>query len=494
MAILGATALFSLMFLQGVAWFLPAGLLLLMGMAAVVYRPRYGLYLILFFALSGDAALWPWYPFVKNLSSPESLLYLNSAVIFSPLEFYVALIILVWLGKGAMQRKLEFFRGDLFWPAIAFGCFVVFGLLYGLGTGGNLNIALWEARPIFLLPIMLVLASNLLEKPEHIVQLMWFVMAGIFVEGLAGTYHYLVVLGGDLSTVEAITEHAAAVHMNTLFIFVIAVYFFRTSLAHRIVLPLLAPAVMLTYLATQRRAAYLSLGVAILFIFALLYQRRRKLFWLIVPVSLVLAIGYLGVFWNASGPLAMPASAVKSVVAPDMTGKDYSSNVYRILENINLIYTIHAEPLTGVGFGQKFHIVVPMPDISFFIWWEYIVHNSILWFWIQTGVFGFISMLFLVSLSILTGVRAVWRLPDSPLRAVTLVATLYIVMHFMYAYVDMSWDVQSMLYVGTMMGVLNCVEHVAGKPKALPAKRWPWQANPAPAAALLPLSSESVGK
>jgi hypothetical protein len=51
-------------------------------------------------------------------------------------------------------------------------------------------------------------------------------------------------------------------------------------------------------------------------------------------------------------------------------------------------------------------------------------------------------------------------------------------MHFIFAYVDMSWETNSMVLVGTMMGLLNCLELVAAAPIALPARRWPWQPEP----------------
>jgi len=142
---------------------------------------------------------------------------------------------------------------------------------------------------------------------------------------------------------------------------------------------------------------------------------------------------------------------------------------------VNTKFTIQQRPLTGVGFGNKFYIIVPMPDISFFVWWEYITHNSILWIWMQAGVGAFISMLILVGMAVIVGVRALWRMPGGDLSAFALMATLYIVMHFIYAYVDISWEAQSMIYVGTMMGLINGIERIVAQPVPSPVRRWPWQ-------------------
>lgn len=490
---MGLSALSGLLMMRGgpnpstIAW-----LVYLAGLVAIIYKPRYGIYLSIFFGLLGDFKLIPWFPFVKNFSSHESLLFLSNAVIISPLESYLVVTLLAWLGKGAMRREISIYKSELFWPAIVFGGFVCFGLVYGIGRGGNLNVALWEARAMLYLPLMLILTNNLLKKREHFSHLLWFAMMGLFIEGIAGVYFYVVEINMDLSLVQSITEHAAAIHMNTFFVLILAVWLFQGSIVKRLALPLLVPPVLLTYIATQRRASFLTLGVALFLMAFVLFKENRRVFFSIVPPLAVLAVLYVAAFWNSTGALALPAQAIKSVVAEDESNvADQASNVYRILENKNSAFTIHQVPLTGVGFGKKFYIIAPLPDISFFEWWEYITHNSIIWMWMKTGFGGFLSMLLLFGLSILVGVRAIWRLPGGDLSAAALTATLYIIMHFIYAYVDMSWDNQSMLYVGVMMGIVSCIERVVAKPVPLPKKRWPWQKVPPRAPSLVPLSFES---
>jgi len=466
MGITAATALFMI-YIKPIP--VPLGVIVAVALvAAIAYRPRYGIYLILLASLAGDSLLMPSYPFLKNFSSAESLLYINSSLIFSPLELSLGLVLVLWLGKAAMRRQLKFYTGILFWPALVFALFLIFGIVYGLSTGGNTNVALWEVRPIFYLFFMLIFVSNLLEKPEHLSHMIWVSMIGLGIEGIVGCYYYFAVLGMDLTGVERITEHSAAIHMNTLFVLVLAVWLYQASAAKRFLLPLLVPAVLLTYLATQRRAAFLSLGIALAMLAVVLYKENNKLFWRIIPIAAVASILYIGVFWNNNGALGLPAQAIKSVVAPEQGSNDELSNLYRKIENDNVSFTIHAAPLTGVGFGNKFYITRAMPDISFFIWWEYIVHNSILWIWMKTGIFGFMAMVFMVGFSIMTGTRLLHYLTNRDLKAITLTATLYLVMHFLYAYVDMSWDSQSMIYVGAMMGVINYVNRTT---QQLPVKQ-----------------------
>ncbi len=490
--LMGVTAVLGLFMYRGnpqpsaIAW-----MVYLIGVAAILFQPRYGIYLLLFMSLVGDGFLLYWFPFSKNFSSYESLLYLNDKLIFSPLESYFILTFLSWLVRDAIQRKFKIYFGELTLPALIFIGFIVFGLVYGIGTGGNVSIGLWEARPIFYLPLGLILVSNLLTKRKHVDRLMWAAMLALFIEGVIGVYTFVVLLEGNRGHLEAITEHSAAIHMNTLFVLALGVWLFKGSWAKRIILPLMVPPVMLTYLVTERRSSFVALVVALMLMAILLFRENRTAFYLIIPPAAMIGLVYIAAFWNSSGALAMPAQAVKSVIASDQTNaKDQASSLYRLIENANSSFTIEQKPLTGVGFGQKFYILVPLPDISFFEWWEYITHNSVIWIWMKTGVGGFFSLIFMIGMTLMTGARVLWRMPRNDMSAIAMTAVFYIMMHFIYAYVDMSWDNQSMVYVGMMMGLINVLERIVERPVKVEPVRYLWQRPSAPAPVIVPFPDE----
>jgi hypothetical protein len=269
-----------------------------------------------------------------------------------------------------------------------------------------------------------------------------------------------------------------SIHFNVFFILMIAIWLYHDSTLKRLLIPLMAPSILFSFFANHRRAGFLTLGIVVAVIFLLLYREHRKLFWTIAPTGTVLFLAYLAVFWNNMGSIGIVARAVRSVVGQP-TARDAASNIYRDIENINSMFNIKSSPLLGLGFGQKFRMVAPMPDISHaFAWWEYITHNSIMWIWMQCGAGGFFSMLLLVGSAMILGGRAVWDMPRGPLRGAALTASLYLLAHFIYAYVDMSWDTDSMVLVGTMMGLINCLYQVAAQPVSIPARRWPWQILP----------------
>ncbi len=443
--------------------------LYLAGLVLIVYRAEYGIYLIIFFALIGDAVLRPWYPFVKGFSSRESIFFVHDYFIVSPAETYIILTFLSWLKIFVKKPVLQFYTGPLFGPACTFFVFVVSGLLYGTTTGGSIHIALWEARPIFYLFSMLVSAGNLIQTPKQVSMLFWVITFALLLDGIGASYHYLVVLKSDLGSLAEISEHSAAIHLNTLFGASLAVWLQGATPAKRRVLSAAVPCVLWGYLAMQRRTAFITLAIAIALLSIVLYRENRARFLRVFPVMAALATLYVSIFWSSGSFIAEPIRSFKSVIASNQaSAKDQSSDDYRRIENLNLRHTLHQHPLMGVGFGRKFDIVSPMPDISWFTWWEYIPHNSIVWIWLKTGLAGFLSLNFLIGMAIMVGGQGLFLLPAGEQRAIALTASLYILMHFICAYADMSWDGQSMIYVGTAMGVLNGFQRNIDPRKAPP--------------------------
>ena len=115
-----------------------------------------------------------------------------------------------------------------------------------------------------------------------------------------------------------------------------------------------------------------------------------------------------------------------------------------------------------------------MPDISFFVWWEYITHNSIMWVWMQVGVFGWLTMAVMIGMTVAVGAHSYDRLPGGDYKAIGATMVLYILMHFVYAYVDMSWENQSMVFVGLTVGVIGCFDAVMARPVPAPLPRYRW--------------------
>ena len=254
----------------------------------------------------------------------------------------------------------------------------------------------------------------------------------------------LVYYGGlpdaERADLESLTEHSATIHMDALIIFVICVWLFKgRGWVRWLSLALAVPAAW-AYILSQRRAAMVALFAGVIIVLVALFFRRRRAFWFLAPTLAVLLLGLVLATWNATGPIGLPAQAVKTVLLPnDLSAADQGSDQYRVIENYDLWYTIKASPLTGLGFGQQFLRPIPLPDISFFEFWAYMSHNSVLWIWVKTGFFGFASMLFMIARSVQLGARSMLAV-RTPEQAATVVTALsYVVMLIVFAYVDIAF-------------------------------------------------------
>lgn len=451
--------------------------LLLVAMAAITARPKVGIFVAVGFALLADNTVLPWYPFVKNASSVESVFYIHDSFIASPLEFLLLITTVVWLTGLLVDRTPAVRIGTLGRPVAAFGAFVVFGLLRGLAAGGDAVVALWQARPMLYLPLAYLLATNLFTSPKDYRRLGGIIALALLVEGLSGSWFIL-----SLSPEEAVrfdggrsyVEHTAALHMNTLFVLLAsALVVPGVAARYRLLLLLASTPVAFVYFNSQRRAAFVALGMAAILVGMMLFWRNRQRFFKVVPVVAVLFGAYLGLFWNQhSDALGFPAQAVKSVIAPgDISQADQSSNNYRVVENYNLVETIRSAPVTGIGFGRPFLRPIPLPDISFTPFWEYIPHNSLLYLWTATGVGGILSLLYLTAGALSRGIVALRRSVGSAADQIVLLASVaYIGMFLAFSYADISWDAQTTMYLGIATAAVGNAVRLADPPLPVEAE------------------------
>jgi O-antigen ligase len=91
-------------------------------------------------------------------------------------------------------------------------------------------------------------------------------------------------------------------------------------------------------------------------------------------------------------------------------------------------------------------------------------HNSVLWIWLKMGYLGFVAMLFLIARAVQHGARSVLRIASPDRAAVAFGALAYVVMYMIYAYVDIAWDIRSMVFLAVAFAI--CAD--AGSPATPP--------------------------
>jgi len=437
--------------------FAPAAVVVLLGMVVCVTRPVWGVYFTVAITMLGDVSIFPSYPFIKNLSSPESILYLGEGLPVSPLELFLLSLVFGWVIKMLATRTWTVYRGRLFIPILVFTGFLLIGLAWGVGRGGAPAVAYWEIRAVLYLPVLFVLVTNLLERPEQYRRLLWLVMVTVTLNALFALNEYSSLTLVEREALESLGEHGAAVHAAALIVFTVAMWLFRRrGTSGRWLLLLMAVPVTWAFLLSERRAAMVALFAGVGLVVAVLRWHHRLRFRVVLPVLVLALTAYLGAFWNASGVPGFPATAVKSVVAPDQQSEeDQASDDYRDIERHDIVTTIRSNPVMGVGFGQRFLMPWPLPNISFFVFWEYITHNSILWIWMKAGIGGFVAMLLVFATALRTGARALLSAKDDVTRAVTVTSVAYVVMFAIFAYVDIAWDTRNVVLLAVCMAQID---------------------------------------
>jgi hypothetical protein len=447
--------------------------MLVVTMAAWMIRPRLGLHLTMFLALIGDTVTVSWFPFNKNLSSHESILFVGDGLTVSPLEIVlvVGLIVVVLRNVSATRRALR--HGTLFWPLMAFVGFVAFGFVRGIGSGGDVRVAIFEMRPLLYIPLMYLLVTNVCEERKDYRHLLWTAMAAVFLQSLLSLRYMNTLTPEVRDNMESLTEHGSSIGMNVFFMLLFAALTYRgISRAVRLLMVLCSMPIAWVYLESQRRAAVIGLGLCLLLFFAVLFWRQRRTFWKVAPIAIILVVGYLGAFWNSTSNAGFPAQAAKTVIAPDsLSAKDQSSDLYRKIENYDLSVTIRSSPVFGLGFGQRFLRPVPLADISVFEFYEYIPHNSTLWIWIKLGFGGFALVFFLFGRAVMLGAARLRRLRD-PVDALAMTGALMFVVSFaIYTYVDIAYDPRNSVLLGFAFAM--CADFMMPRPQAPAAAESP---------------------
>jgi len=370
-----------------------------------------------------------------------------------------------WLAQGLIRHEFDFRGGALGKPMLAFFIALVFGLARGLINGGDFNIALWESRFLFYCAMCYMVAVNTIRSRAQVRMIVWIMLVTTLLWSIEGAYRRVALLDTGVLNVapEFAYSHESVVFLGTDMLLVFALWAFGAPFWQKILGLLSLPVVTFTLLATERRAGYIAIIIAfIVYSLVFLMTHRKAFFFVCLPLIIGFLI-YLPIFWNNTGPIGQPARAVRSLSQPDP--RDAQSNLYRDLEKIDIIYTIKANPIVGVGFGRPFDFVVYLPDLSWWPFWHYEPHHNILWVWLKLGTAGFIIFWTLIGAAIARSTHVVRTLKGNPeARVFALFALAGIVTTVVFCYVDLGLTSGRItVFLGTLIGTLS-VLHLLNAP------------------------------
>ena len=203
------------------------------------------------------------------------------------------------------------------------------------------------------------------------------------------------------------------------------------------------------FLLNDRRAALVGLGLSGA---SLLLAMPKSLWRKIWPHAALGTLGlatFLALTWNAAGTVGFAARTIKSLSDPNE-----SSAGYRRIENANLLSAVEHQPLTGIGFGRRFDLVYPMPDISgIYSEFDLIPHNTLLFIWTFAGPLGMAAFATFMSISIGVALRTMRAGQDIERSVLAALSAIVIIKGLAYVFADLGLrEVRLLSFVGLIGG------------------------------------------
>lgn len=441
-----------------------AATLYMLGIAVTLAKPRIGAYLLIFLAIVGEPDTMSWYPFNKNGSSAESILFVDDRLVASPFEGYIAVLVVAILLHRLRNGEPMRVATPYTMPTIILGGAVFVAVGWGVVSGGELSLAINQTRALMAIPVLFLIFVNLFDRRTARTAL-WVVIWAVLIESFFALYWFFTVLDAPgrrllLDAGASPVTHTSAIQYNVVLFALAAVALLRNSpLSMRIMLPVMMLPVGLIYVIAERRAAVGGLVIAFVLLMYVLGRRQPGRFWLIAPIVSVFFLGYSAAFWNSTSSAGFPVQAIKSQIVEDPNAADSASDLYRAAENFNLYVAFRSNPVLGTGFGKPFPTPIPLPDISgTFPLWQYFPHNSMLSLWAFGGVLTIGSWLYVGYAGVRGGTRATLeaKRPGDVLTAMS--GTAMVLMVLLYSYLDISFDNQTMLVIALGLAMISCVQ------------------------------------
>ncbi len=391
-------------------------------------------------------------PFFSSASATMA----NGGFKASPLEVMLAIVAGVVTLK-AILGKAPVRPNPLSVPVAVLSASLVAWLAYGLLAGGALSVAVWELRAPVYFCLVVLIVPQVLASERDVRLLLWVAIAAIGAKSLQGVWNYFAILQISATDTQGVAAHEDAVFMAWMVVFLVALLLYRTSPKQRAVLLAFTPFMAFTFVKADRRAAYAALGVGLVVLAALVMTdrtRREPIVKWVVPVLLAVALT-VAVGWDLSGPIGFPARVVRSIVAPQ-TAEDIGSSHYRVVEELNLMQSIRARPLMGLGFGRPFQ--QPGQNGIAILKWEFadvIAHNSVFWIWAVMGTLGF-ALFWAVFGGLIAFGGVVFRTSTPAYhKAVAGLVTAAVAMQLIVSTVDLQLTyARNMVFLGVLVGML----------------------------------------
>ncbi len=236
----------------------------------VIRWPIVGFFVILVCTLSIDQSasdVVGGSPAIYIFYWPDSILGLPDR----PIGFFMVFVLLVFILQNLLKRQKMLQGGALLIPFSFFFMCVIWGIVHGMSSGGNLQILIEEVRSFWYLLLGYLLAYNLIRKKSQVRYFLWCAILCAGIKALQAIYVYIFVIHGDLADNHQIMAHEESYFwVSTVLLIVLFSLHskyrpqFYTALA-------LLPVLLVALVANNRRADFVALLIGLVVAWTLIF-------------------------------------------------------------------------------------------------------------------------------------------------------------------------------------------------------------------------------
>ena len=427
----------------------------------VICWPELGLYVLAFCAFVVESDSLPTHNGTDNLYvffwPPQMQGFFER-----PIGLVMLLTLFIWICHRLVKRQPLLQGGALIGPFTLYILCAIGAVVYGLLTGGSLQIIILQFRPFWYTFLSYILAYNFVKRKSDIRNFFWLVIVCAGFKGLQGLYVYLILYHGDLSSHDTIMSHEESFFYASLLLLLAIFCLYYRYRPQLIACLCAAPPVLISLVANQRRTDYIALVLGIAFAWVIVFllrpkARRGLLTGMVICASL--SITYVIVGINVAGAFGSPARSIIGVFNPSAGDRYALSNLYREYEDEDLKYTAKHHPL-GLGFGKEFDQPQPLTSVFPDILaqdpvYNYIPHNTIYWVWADLGIVGFFALWFLIGSIMVRGCFIARQLRDPYLQVIAIYIVTVTVMEVVVAFADYQlYFFRNVIDLGLLAGLL----------------------------------------
>jgi hypothetical protein len=405
---------------------------------------------------------------ISYFSNIKEISYLPSFDfgIANPFELQFLFIIAVWFARICIRNDYHVRPVALWFPACLWFTWIVSAFVNGMLRGGDFLPALWEARALMYLGVIYVFVPQVIRTKEQIAAFFWIAIACITFKAVEGIAIFIG-NGWSMGTFQTLEAHEDPIFMLTLVYLLFGLIVYGGHVRQRAVLLVLILPILLGFYVGKRRAAYASMFLS--FVGYLVLMPRKQLIRtarFILPGILLLAV-YAVVFWNSKGGIAGPLQQIKSGMdiseggsAEAVQDRDYLSNLYRKIEDYDLLMTIRHAPAIGIGFGTRYEQPLYLVPLNFALR-DYEAHNSVVWLMVKGGMAGFFLFWVFMNCLAFRGASLFSRLNDPYLKTVCALSVVSVIILVSAAFYDLHFVwYRNAIYFGTLLGLIASIQNI----------------------------------